>query len=187
MHTIQRLFVMAVMALAAHFVTACGGAGTAVAERPNILILMSDNHSSEHVGSYGDPVVRTPNIDQVAEQGVSFANAFASAPSCTPARASMLTGQDIWRLEEGANLHGILPGKFEVYPDLLEDAGYLVGYEGKGWGPGNWKDAGRSRNPAGDKYRSFEEFYARYVDGREVTVSVGTHVRLPRQMPFDFP
>lgn len=166
MNTIQRLFVMAAMALTAQLVTACSGDGTAVAERPNFLILMSDNHSSEHLGSYGDPVVATPNIDRVAEQGVRFSNAFASAPSCTPARASMLTGQDIWRLEEGANLHGILPSKFQVYPDLLEDGGYLVGYEGKGWGPGNWKDAGRSRNPAGDKYRSFEEFYVEREDGQ---------------------
>lgn len=128
-------------------------------ERPNIMILMSDNHSWNHLGCYGDPVIKTPNIDKVAAQGVRFTNAFCSSPSCTPARASMLTGQDIWRLEEGANLWGILPSKFEVYPDLLEQAGYLVGYEGKGWGPGDSEASGRVRNPGGDQYDSFEEFY----------------------------
>jgi arylsulfatase A-like enzyme len=141
-------------------------ADTEVAGRPNFIILMSDNQSSDHLGSYGDQVVKTPTIDAIAEQGVRFVNAFASAPSCTPARASMLTGQDIWRLEEGANLHGILPVKFEVYPDLMEEAGYHVGHQGKGWGPGNWKESGRSRNPAGDKYRSFEEFYAEKEAGQ---------------------
>lgn len=128
-------------------------------KRPNFLILMSDNHSWNHLGCYGDPVLKTPNIDRMAEQGIRFTNAYCSAPSCTPARASMLTGQDIWRLEEGANLWGILPAKFTVYPELLEEAGYLVGYEGKGWGPGGYEPGGRERNPGGDQYDSFEEFY----------------------------
>ena len=127
--------------------------------RPNILILMSDNHSWNHVGCYGDATVRTPNIDRVAAEGVRFTHAFCPAPSCTPARAAMLTGQDIWRLEEGANLWGTLPNRFAVYTDLLEDSGYLVGYEGKGWGPGNYGVGGWARNPGGDKYGSFEEFY----------------------------
>ena len=126
---------------------------------PNFLILMSDNHSWNHVGAYGDPVVKTPNIDALAENGIRFTQAYCSSPSCTPARASMLTGQDIWRLEEGANLWGTLPAKFAVFTDLLEQAGYLVGHEGKGWGPGNYEAAGRDRNPAGEKFGSFEEFY----------------------------
>ena len=129
------------------------------AEPPNFLILMSDNHSWNHLGCYGDQTVRTPTIDQVAAEGVRFTHAFCEAPSCTPARAAMLTGQDIWRLEEGANLWGTLPSHFTVYTDLLEQAGYLVGHEGKGWGPGNYEAGGWSRNPAGDRYGSFEEFY----------------------------
>jgi N-sulfoglucosamine sulfohydrolase len=128
-------------------------------KRPNFLILMSDNHSWNHLGCYGDEVLQTPNIDKLAAEGVRFTNAFCSSPSCTPARASMLTGQEIWRLEEGANLWGAFPAKFPVYTDALEEAGYLVGFEGKGWGPGNYEAGGRSRNPAGDKYDSFEEFY----------------------------
>ncbi len=127
--------------------------------RPNFLILMSDNHSWDHLGCYGDPVLETPTIDRIAEEGIRFANAFCPAPSCTPARASMLTGQEIWRLEEGANLWGTLPAKFTVYTDLLEEAGYLVGYEAKGWGPGNYEAGGWNRNPAGVDFNSFEEFY----------------------------
>ncbi len=148
-------------AVAAIILTLSAGCGDSRSpdRQPNFLILMSDNHSWNHVGVYGDPVVRTPNIDRIAGQGVRFTNAYCPSPSCTPARAAMLTGQDIWRLEEGANLWGTLPAKFTTYTSLLEQAGYLVGYEGKGWGPGDYQAGGWTRNPGGDKYESFEEFY----------------------------
>ncbi|SHE82080.1 Arylsulfatase A [Mariniphaga anaerophila] len=127
--------------------------------RPNFIILMSDNHSWDHLGCYGDPVIQTPNIDKLAAEGIRFTQAYCSAPSCAPARASMLTGQDIWRLDEAANLWGDFPPQFEVFTKLLEESGYLVGHEGKGWGPGDWEAGGRTENPAGTKYYSFEEFY----------------------------
>ncbi len=126
--------------------------------RPNILLLMSDNHSWNHLGAYGDPVVKTPNIDKIANEGVKFTHAFCASPSCTPARAGMLTGQDIWRLEEGANLWGILPNKFPLYTDLLRAAGYFVGIKGKGWGPGSFEDSGREIDHGGKQYESFDEF-----------------------------
>lgn len=143
----------------ASMLTGCQEAKKKEEARPNIVILMSDNQCYNHLGCYGDPVVKTPTIDKLATEGIRFTHAFCSAPSCTPARASMLTGQDIWRLDEGANLWGTLPKKYEVYPDILEKAGYLVGYEGKGWGPGEVDASGRDRNPGGDQYESFEEFY----------------------------
>ena len=132
--------------------------------RPNILLMMSDNQSWNHLGCYGDKVVRTPNIDKIARDGVRFTNAYCNAPSCTPARAALLTGRDIWTLEEGANLWSTLPAKFAVYPDLLEKAGYTIGYDGKGWGPGNFQASGRNRNPAGIKYKDFNEFMANKSD-----------------------
>ena len=126
--------------------------------KPNILILMSDNHSWDHLGCYGDKVIKTPNIDNLAESGIRFTNAYCSAPSSAPARASMLTGQDFWRLEEAANLWGSFPPEFKTYTELLALENYLVGFEGKGWGPGDYEAGGRNKNPAGDKYNSFEEF-----------------------------
>ena len=134
--------------------------------KPNILILMSDNQSWNHLSCAGDPVLKTPAIDKIAKEGVRFTNAYCSAPSCAPARASMLTGQNIWRLEEAANLWGSFPPKFEVYTQLLENTGYYVGYEGKGWGPGNYKDGGREKDPSGKKYKSFEEFYTQRKEGQ---------------------
>ncbi len=141
------------------FIVSCSTEKETEKVRPNILILMSDNHSWNHLGCYGDPVLKTPVIDKLAANGIRFNNAYCSAPSCAPARASMLTGQDIWRLEEAANLWGGFPSHFKVYTELLEESGYLVGSEGKGWGPGDYEASGRTRNPAGERYNSFEEFY----------------------------
>jgi arylsulfatase A-like enzyme len=135
-------------------------------QRPNILLLMSDNQCWNHVGCYGDNVVKTPNIDSLARLGIRFTHAFCAAPSSTPARAALLTGQDIWRLEEGANLHGTLPEKFKTYPDWLEESGYACGMQGKGWGPGNYKAAGRTRNPGGNSYRNFAEFLEKIPPGQ---------------------
>jgi arylsulfatase A-like enzyme len=112
-------------------------------------------------GVYGDRTVSTPSFDRLASQGVRFTHAFAAAPSCTPSRAALLTGQAVHRLEEGGNLHGFLPQAYPVYPDLLERAGYVVGYTGKGWGPGRFDAGGRTRNPAGPAFKSFEEFLQR--------------------------
>ncbi len=81
-----------------------------------------------------------------------FKNAFTSNPKCSPCRASILTGRNTWQLEEAACHNGIFPAKFAVYPDLLEKAGYTVGLTGKGWGPGDFKTGGRTRNPAGPSF-----------------------------------
>src|SRR5437879_4470146 len=115
--------------------------------RPNILLAIADDWSFPHAGVYGDKVVHTPIFDRVAREGVLFSRAFCAAPSCSPSRASILTGQPPHRLEAGGNLWGTLPAKFAVYPNLLEAAGYVVGHTGKGWAPGSLGD--RKRNPAG--------------------------------------
>lgn len=149
-------------------ITSCKNQGTSQKEtpRPNILILMSDNHSWNHLGCYGDKVIKTPYIDKLAETGIRFTNAYCSVPSSAPARASMLTGQDFWRLEEAANLWGSFPDKFITYTSILAAEGYLVGCEGKGWGPGDYESGGWKQNPAGKVYNSFEEFYNEIVKGQ---------------------
>lgn len=126
--------------------------------RPNILFCIADDWSWPHASAGGDPVVKTPNFDRVAREGFLFTHAFSAVPSCTPSRAAILTGQAPHRLAEGGNLHGFLPKKFSVYPDLLENAGYFVGVTRKGWGPGNAQAGGRTRNPAGNNFKNFEEF-----------------------------
>jgi arylsulfatase A-like enzyme len=134
--------------------------------RPNILFVIADDWSWPHAGIYGDRVVKTPHFDKLARQGIVFHNAHCVSPSCTPSRGAILTGQWIHRLQEGGNLHGILPGRYAVYPDLLEAVGYFIGLTGKGWGPGVLDNSGRTRNPAGPRYKSFAAFLKALPPGR---------------------
>lgn len=138
----------------------------AAASPPNILYCVADDWGYPHAGAYGDRLAQTPNFDRVAREGVLFTHAFSAAPSCTPSRAAMLTGQAPHRLAEGGNLHGFLPQRFQVYPDLLEAAGYSVGFTRKGWGPGNFQAGGRTRNPAGPNFQSFADFLKTVPDGK---------------------
>lgn len=125
---------------------------------PSILLAIADDWSSPDAGALGNAGVRTPAFDRIAREGTRFTHAFAAAPSCTPSRAAILTGQWPHRLEDSGNLWSTLPAKFPVYPDLLERAGYVVGLTGKGWGPGNIPAGGRTRNPAGPTFPSFAAF-----------------------------
>ena len=125
-------------------------------QRPNILLIISDDHSYPHTGAYGCEWVNTPGFDRISRDGVLFTNCYSASPSCSPSRASILTGKNIWELEEaGVHISGF-PNKYKVFPDLLEEAGYKIGYTGKPWSPGNWKDYGWNRNPAGPAYARFD-------------------------------
>ena len=143
--------------------------------RPNILYCLADDWSWPHAGVYGDRVVRTPTYDRVACEGMLFNYCFSAAPSCTPSRAAMLTGQYPHRLEQGSCLWGFLPKKFPVYPDLLEKSGYVVGCMGKGWGPGNFQAGGFTRNPAGPTFQSFDNFLKTVPEGKPFCFWFGSH------------
>ncbi|HLF92700.1 MAG TPA: sulfatase [Planctomycetota bacterium] len=135
--------------------------------RPSILFAIADDWGYGHAGAYGDKVVKTPTFDRVALEGVLFTHDFCASPSCTPSRAAILTGQDIWRLEESGNLWSTLQkAKYEVFPDLLEKAGYAVGLTRKGWGPGDFKPGGFTRNPAGPAFKGFADFWKTVPKGK---------------------
>jgi arylsulfatase A-like enzyme len=129
-----------------------GPAAAAEAPRPNILFIIFDDWGWQHAGAYGCTWVNTPNFDRVAREGVLFKNCFTSNPKCSPCRATILTGRNSWQLEEATCHNGLFPSKFAVYPDLLEEAGYVVGLTGKGWGPGDFKSTGWKRNPSGPSF-----------------------------------
>lgn len=122
------------------------------ARRPNILVAISDDQAWPHAGAYGCPFVRTPAFDRVAREGVLFTNAYCTSPSCSPSRAGLLTGLNLWQMEEGGILWSTLPAKYPVYPEILEASGYHSGHTNKGWGPGDLAASGRTRNPAGAAY-----------------------------------
>lgn len=124
----------------------------ATVKRPNILVAISDDQSWLHASAYGYKAISTPAFDRVAKMGVLFNNAFSGSPGCSPSRAALLTGRHTWMIEQAGTHASSFPKKYVTYPDLLENAGYYVGYTGKGWAPGNWKVDGRTRNPAGPSY-----------------------------------
>lgn len=133
--------------------TGCGGQPR---RRPNILFAISDDQSFPHAGAAGDPVVKTPAFDRVAERGILFTNAICGSPGCAPSRAAILTGRSHWQLEEAGTHASYFPTKFEVYPDMLEAAGYHTGHTGKGGGPANFEASGWEHNPAGSPYQTRE-------------------------------
>ncbi len=59
----------------------------------SVLILLSDRHSKFHLGCYGDQLVRTPNLDKLADKGMRFENAYCLAPYCVPSRMSFMTAR----------------------------------------------------------------------------------------------
>jgi N-sulfoglucosamine sulfohydrolase len=136
----------------------------ATSRRPNILLAIADDWGFPDAGAYGNGVVKTPTFDRLAREGVLFTHAFVSSPSCTPSRGALLTGQHFWRLGHGANLWSTLPADLPTYTDLLEAAGYHVGFTRKGWGPGKLGE--RTRNPAGDQFKDFAEFLRRRPNGK---------------------
>jgi N-sulfoglucosamine sulfohydrolase len=149
-HLSRRTFLSA--SAAALGLAATGVQAGAAARRPNILLAISDDQSFPHASAYGYRAVSTPAFDRIAREGALFMNGFCAAPQCSPCRAAMLTGRNIWQIEEAGTHASNFPAKFAVYPELLEQAGYHVGFTGKGWGPGNFKISGRTRNPAGEGY-----------------------------------
>jgi N-sulfoglucosamine sulfohydrolase len=165
MPTVQRLGAAAGTAIVFWSIAIAQPPAVTQSRPPNIVIAIADDWSYPHAGIYGDRTVRTPNFDRIAREGVRFTHAFAAAPSCTPSRGALLTGQAAHRLEEGGNLWSSLPKSLDVYPDLLERRGYAVGYTGKGWGPGRFEPGGRERNPAGPQFKSFDEFLKRRAAG----------------------
>ena len=124
----------------------------AAADRPNILIAISDDQSWPHASAYGSKMVNTPAFDRVAREGVLFTNAYGASPGCSPCRAALLTGRHTWQIEHAGTHASSFPAKYETYPEILGANGYFVGYTGKGWGPGNFRADGRTENPAGPSF-----------------------------------
>ena len=119
------------------------------AKRPNILFCFADDwgrYAGVYAGIDGRPsisdIVKTPNIDRIARQGVMFRNAFVTSPSCTPCRSSLLSGQYFFRTGRGAILNGaVWDPTIPTFPLMLHAAGYHIGKSYKVWSPGTPADA----------------------------------------------
>ena len=161
------------------------------AKRPNILFAFADDWG-RYAGAYAqldgpgtiNDVVRTPNFDRVAREGVLFRRAFVPAPSCTPCRSALLSGQHFWRTGRGAILHGaVWDGSQPAFPLLLRDAGYHIGETYKVWSPGTPADApyGAGKyayEKAGRRFNQFSENVTRMV-------AEGTPLEAAKQALYD--
>jgi len=140
-----------------------GHATAAQEERPNFLILITDDQRDDSLGCAGHPVLETPAIDGIASRGVRFVNAFVTTPICAASRASVLTGA--WERRHGYTF-GTRPLTAEQiavsYPALLRDAGYRTGFIGK-YGVRAQADSPRVMF---DFYRSYgQPFLKQQADG----------------------
>jgi len=163
-------------------------------QKPNILFAIADDQSFPYASAYGTKGISTPAFDRVAQMGILFTNAFVAAPQCSPSRAAILTGKNIWQLEEAGTHGSNFPKKFTVFTDLLEETGFELGFTGKPWGPGDFKNSGWKRNPVGpefndkilesvpangirpnDYYGNFVDFYEQKPDKKPFFFWYGCH------------
>ncbi|WP_104129495.1 sulfatase [Cryobacterium sp. N21] len=143
---------------------------------PNIILLVADDLASWALPSYGNAEMVTPNIDALAARGVRYANYYTASPVCSPARASMLTGQMpsthgvvdwIAPPPKGERSDSFLEGQ-ETYVERLEEAGYCAGLFGK-WhlGDASYPAAGFTR------WLALEGSHGPYYDADFVSDAVG--------------
>lgn len=121
-------------------VVAAAQAAMAAERRPNLVFILTDNQGAWSLGCYGNPDIRTPNIDRLAAEGMRFTRALSSNPVCSPTRATFLTGL----IPSQHGLHSFLDQKYLMGPEayntlreftslgeVLRDAGYVCGLSGK--------------------------------------------------------
>jgi len=99
-------------------------------QRPNVLFVLSDDHSAAHLGAYGNPDIKTPNLDKFAAQGMRFERAYVAAPQCVPSRAALMTGRSPVALQM-TRFSAPLPSEAKTWLELLRAAGWFTGVAGR--------------------------------------------------------
>jgi len=107
-------------------------------DKPNIIIIYADDLGYGDVGCYGATMIKTPNIDKLATQGMRFTDAHAAASLCSPSRYGLLTGHSPWRLHKKGNGYRLDPKRLNV-GSFLKTQGYHTAAIGK-WHLGYSKD-----------------------------------------------
>lgn len=100
------------------------------APRPNVLVVMTDDHSVPHVGCYGNKDIITPNFDKLAAEGMRFDRMYVTCPQCVPSRASYFTGRSPVAIGM-SRFSAPLPREVKTYPEHLKAAGYYTGVCGR--------------------------------------------------------
>jgi len=111
------------------------------AEKPNVIVIMTDDQGSKDVNCYGAKDLVTPNMDKLAANGVKFEHFYSAAPVCCPSRAGFITGQHPWKVgvksNIGINAEG-MPSMYKTMGEYFKEAGYATAHIGK-WHLGHHK------------------------------------------------
>ena len=128
------------------------------AVRPNVLLIMADQLRADALGAYGNPVIKTPNLDRLAETGVRFNNCYSQCPVCSPARAVIFTGR--YPCSNGVWSNGVpLPQSEMTIAEYLGEDGYATGGAGKFHFIPHFKSELPTMETHPQPYYGFEEFH----------------------------
>jgi arylsulfatase A-like enzyme len=189
--------ILRLLFLSALFIVACAAAAP-TASQPNIVIIYADDLGWGDLGCYGNPVIRTPNLDRMAAEGMRFTDFYSAAEVCTPSRAALLTGRypvrsgmchDQFRVLRSTAAGG-LPKAEVTLPELLKPRGYATGMVGK-WHLGHLPahlpphhgfdsyfgmPYSNDMNPAPDAPKGRDKFYVENNDYWRTPLIRGTEV-----------
>jgi arylsulfatase A-like enzyme len=152
-------------------------------KRPNIIFILADDLGYGDLGSYGQKLVKTPNLDRLANEGTRFTNVYASAPVCAPSRASMITGMHQGHAyirgnnDKSGNRVSLRP-EDKTVAEVLQNAGYRTGIVGK-WGLGEPDTAGIPNKKGFDFFYGYlnqnlaHNYYPDYLWRNEQKVDLG--------------
>ena len=109
-------------------------------KRPNVLFILSDDHSAPYLGCYGNSDLKTPNIDRLAKEGALFKKAYTTAPQCVQSRSSLMTGRNVLAVDM-LRFSSALPAEHITFPEMMRKDGYFIGVCGRSYhldGSGNF-------------------------------------------------
>lgn len=186
--TIRRLLLFTAICVISALPAAGCSDGREGADRPNIVFILADDLGWAELGVDGNDFHETPNLDRLASQGVRFTNAYASAPVCSPTRASLMTGQVPARvgitdyLRPGSDVH-LSPDTITI-AERLKATGYRTGIVGK-WHLTGYETHGAVESPPSE--HGFDE--AMITDSRNVALGDYFHPyhfnqEIERRMPW---
>lgn len=167
------------------------------AEKPNIIFIMADDLGYAELGCYGQKVIQTPRLDQMAQQGMRFTQFYAGCPVCAPSRSVLMTGQHTGHTYVRGNAGGentiiqSLRDEDVTVAEVLKSVGYHTGLVGK-WGLGEVDQPGFPLRQGFDSFFGYlnqvhaHNYYPEFLYRNEQHVKLRNEVQKPEGKPPSF-